>query len=125
MPTQYEAEGGIILGGCSGLYFKSNYDLKYEIGERVWIAQKARSGEAESVVIKRLSRNRNARRVSYEGVQWQIAYTDTFNRVWMEYELATESEAVEFMEAYREKKIVETRKFYEKSCFPIKPAGCV
>lgn len=125
MPIQHDAEGGINVNGCSALGLEPNYELKYSPGERVWVSAKARKGLVESVVIKRYSRNRRRSRISYEGAHWQIAYTDTFNRVWMEYELATEQEAAEMVADYDSRRSARIRDYYDKGgCLPVKPERC-
>lgn len=122
---QYDATGGINVNGCSGFGLEPDYGLIYSVGERVWILAKARKGMVESVVIKRHSRNRRRSGISYEGTDWQIAYTDTFNRVWLEYELVTEQEAAEMVADFENRRLAKIREYYDKgACLPIKPEGC-
>jgi hypothetical protein len=124
MPFEYEAEGRVRVNGCAGIAVKENYDMLYGVGDRVWIKKKARMGEAESVVIKRLARRRK-RSLTYSGLDWQVVYTDTFNRVWMEYELVSEEDATDLILTYEEKVLADTRRKYDEgACLPIKPRGC-
>lgn len=124
MPFEYEAIGRVRINGCAGTGSKPDYDMMYAVGERVWIAGKARMGKIESVVIKRSGRKMGGR-ISYSGIDWKTTYTDTFNRVWMEYELASEQEAMYYVDSYNERMSAAIRKKYDEgACFPIKPEGC-
>lgn len=124
MLFEYEAIGRVRINGCAGTGLRPDHEMMYGVGERVWIADKAKIGKIESVVVKRSGRKMRGR-TSYCGVDWQITYTDTFNRVWMEYELVTEQQAMNYVDSYNERMIAAIRKKYDEgACFPIKPEGC-
>ena len=124
MPFEYEATGRVRVNGCAGTGSRPDYEMMYGVGERVWMAGKARIGKIESVVIKRSGRKMGGR-ISYCGVNWQATYTDTFNRVWMEHELVTEQQAMNYVDSYNERILAAIRKKYDEgACFPIKPEGC-
>jgi hypothetical protein len=81
-------------------YFKLNgvavtiftYSTKYAIGSRVYIIDSAKSkGKLESVVIKKYAINDDI---------YEIIYTDTLNRIWMEKELCSKIIAKEYALTY-------------------------
>lgn len=121
---EYQAGGGVKVRGCAGADVKRNYQVRYSVGERVWVGRKARMGKIESVVIKR-SRVKVPDEPSYGGYAIAVLYTDTFNRVWIESELVSQEEAQELLQWSSERKAAEIRAMYERgACFPISPEGC-
>lgn len=119
----YEPTGEIRVIGCAGFNLKQNFFVLFNVGSKVYVKNKAKSGILESVVIKRLKREIDASH--YKGYFPQIVYTDTTNRVWLERELLSEENAVDAAKAYwirieQEGRIL----FEERGCFPIPPEGC-
>jgi hypothetical protein len=120
----YEATGHIRLAGCAGLGLYKNYTILFLVGSRVYVKRKARLGVMEPVVLKRINRVA-LESASYRGVQPEINYVDTFNRVWMENELLSEENAVDLARKYWGNiEQIGRRMFEEDGCFPIKPEGC-
>lgn len=121
----YNASGRVRVNGCAGTGWEGDYQMKYSVGQRVWIKKKAILGIAESVVVKRLNR-KMLDRISYTGIDWQAFYTDTFNRIWREDELISEAESSELIAKYEQKEFENFKKMYDEgACFPIKPEGCL
>jgi hypothetical protein len=120
----YEATGQIRLKGCAGLGLYKNYTVLFLVGSRVYVKKKARLGVMEPVVLKRINRV-VPESASSRGVQPEINYVDTFNRVWMEEELLSEENAVDLAKIYWGNiDQIGRRMFEEDECFPIKPEGC-
>lgn len=92
----YEAEGKIELFGCAKASLELDYQVDYEIGERVYIKEKAKTeGVLLSVVIKETTRNEYTDMSGYV-----VGYVDTFNRFWLEEELITLPLATDFAKLY-------------------------
>lgn len=124
MPFEHQASGRVRVNGCAGLSLEKNYPALYAVGDRVWIRQKAARGKFESVVVKRV-RIKVTDAPSYGGVEIVVVYADTFNRVWIEFELASQAEAETLVESYRTGLRLKLREMYDAgACFPIKPEGC-
>lgn len=98
----YEATGGIVIGGCAAFKVTKRYETKFGVGSRVYIRKKAiNKGKLESVVIKKINRAMPASPTCM-GIQRVINYLDTFNRVWLEEELVWQGEAVDLATLYWE-----------------------
>jgi hypothetical protein len=124
MPLEHQASGRVRLNGCAGITLVKNYPALYAVGQRVWIRQKATMGKFESVVVKRVRIN-TTKAPSYGGVEIVVVYADTFNRVWIESELASQAEAEALVESHRSDFRSRLRSLYDAgACFPIKPEGC-
>jgi hypothetical protein len=120
----HEATGHIRVTGCAGLGLYKNYTVLFLVGSRVYVKKKARLGVMEPVVLKRINRV-VLESASSRGVQPEINYVDTFNRVWMEDELLSEENAVDLARTYWGNiDQLGRRMFEEDGCFPIKPEGC-
>jgi len=125
--VQYYHEGsGIIrIVGCAGLDLKKNFYVLFSEGHRAWIRRKAHLGSMESVVIKRVNAIFPKNRPSEWGVQPEVTYTDTFNRVSIEEELLTEENAIDIARIYWENVAQHARRvLQEDGCLPITPEGC-
>jgi hypothetical protein len=121
MPSLYhEASGGVTrIVGCAELGIKQNLIVRFLVGDRAFVRRKARLGTMESVTIKRI----NGVFPKYEGfntaIQPDINYVDTFNRVWMEEELASQENAIDLARIYLENIRQEGLRFFEEGgCWP-------
>jgi hypothetical protein len=120
----HEATGHIRIAGCAGLGLYKNYTVLFVVGSRVYVKRKARIGVMEPVVLKKINRIM-PKNSHYRGIQAEINYVDTFNRVWMEDELLSEENAVDIASIYwRNIDQLGRRMFEEDGCLPIKPEGC-
>lgn len=118
MPTNYESSGGVRVNGCAGFTSKRNFPVRFSPGDRVWIESKARKGKVESVVLNRFH-------VNEAGGGFVVVYADTFNRVWLEYELVDQAEAETLLEEHRRIVLERSRSLYAGgACFPINPEAC-
>lgn len=118
MPTDYESSGGVRVNGCAGSDFSRNFPMRFSPGDRVWIERKARNGKMESVVISRSHINK-------AGEGFVAVYVDTFNRVWLEYELIDQGEAKILLEAHQRAELARARSLYSGgACLPISREGC-
>lgn len=95
----YEATGGIVIGGCAAFKVTKRYITKFGVGARVYIRKKALKGKLESVVIKKINRVMPAS-PTCAGILKEVNYLDTFNRVWMEEELIWQADAVDLATLY-------------------------
>lgn len=121
---EYEATGRIRVVGCAGLSLKRNFLTLFLVGDRVYIRKKARLGDIESVVVKRIHR-KDPENASRYGIQPNIIYVDTYNRIWEESELLSEENAVDLARIYWQNIEQEGRRLFEEDgCFPIPPEGC-
>jgi hypothetical protein len=121
---QYESTGTIRVVGCAGLSLKKNFLTLFLVGDRAYIRKKARLGDIESVVVKRIHR-KEPQFVSRQGAQPNIMYVDTYNRIWEESELLSEEDAVDLARIYWQNIEQEGRRLFEEDgCFPIPPEGC-
>lgn len=112
------------MTGCAGLGLYKNYTVLFLVGSRVYVKRKARIGIIEPVVLKKINRI-YPNSPSYRGIQPEINYVDTFNRVWMEDELLNEENAVDLAKIHWGNiDQMGRRMFEEDGCFPIKPEGC-
>jgi len=121
MPSLYhQASGGVTrIVGCAELGIKQNLIVRFLVGDRAFVRRKARLGAMESVIIKRI----NGVFPKYEGfntaIQPDINYVDTFNRVWMEEELASQENAMDLARIYLENIRQEGLRFFEEGgCWP-------
>lgn len=90
----YDATGGITIGGCAAFKVTKRFTTAFAVGSRVYIRKKAlNKGKLESVVIKKINRVMPASPTCM-GIQKAVNYLDTFNRVWMEEELVWQADAV-------------------------------
>lgn len=120
----YSANGDLSLRGCAGVSRKNNYAVRFAVGQRAWVAAKARSGRIESVVIKRHRLN-NTENPFYAGFGVVAVYTDTLNRVWMEDELVNQAEAEALLESYNRVMRGVANDANERGlCLPLGPEGC-
>lgn len=120
----YEATGRIRIAGCAGLGLYKNYTVLFLAGSRAYVKRKAKIGIIEPVVLKKVNRIL-PKYVSSRGVQPEINYVDTFNRVWMEDELLSEENAVDIAKVYWSNIDQMGRRMLEEDgCLPIKPEGC-
>lgn len=115
----YESKGELKLLGCCAVRFVENFIALYPVGARVFIKSKAVIGKLEFVVIKKI-RRLLPNNISSYGILPEVMYEDTLNRIWSEEELITESHANNLYESY----LKEIRILKEKSCLPVKFAGC-
>lgn len=124
MPFSYDTMGSVRVRGCAGFEIQKNYSVRFAVGERVWIASKAKVGISESVVIKR-SRVRIPEEPSYGGYVVVVVYTDTLNRVWVEEELIDIAELQSLLALYEAGRSRRTRtEAGLLGCFPIKKEQC-
>ena len=105
--------------GCAGLSVQQRLIVRFLVGDRVYIKRKARLGVIESVIIKRI----NGVFPKYEGfntaIQPDVNYVDTFNRVLMEEELATQENAFYIARIYLENIRQEGLRYFEEGgCWP-------
>ena len=116
----YEAKGSIRIVGCAGFSMEKKYLAKFLEGYRAYVRKKAKFGKIESVIIKRLRRMMPESTSRY-GIQPDVMYTDTLNRVWSEDELIFQEEAVDLARLYWENVEQEGRALLEEGgvCFPI------
>jgi hypothetical protein len=120
----YEAKGTIKIVGCAKITTEKNYIVKFLEGSRAFVRKKARLGKLESIVIKRVRRVPLGSPSRY-GIQPEIMYTDTFNRVWEESELISQEDAVDLAMIYWQNISQEGRILFEQggACLPI-PSEC-
>jgi hypothetical protein len=121
MPSfYYQGSGSVVrIVGCAELGIKQNLIVRFLVGDRAFVRRKARLGKMESVTIKRI----NGVFPKYEGfntaIQPDINYVDTFNRVWMEEELASQENAIDLARIYLENIRQEGLRFFEEGrCWP-------
>jgi hypothetical protein len=120
----YEAEGIIRIAGCAGFKGKQNFIVLFLVGSRAYIKKAAIQGKIQSVVIKKINRLMPEMPSRY-GIQPEVMYVDTLNRIWAEDELTTEENAVDYATAHWTRISEEGRiMFEEDGCYPIKPEGC-
>jgi hypothetical protein len=92
----YEGEGGLTLGGCAIVRRTVFYITKYSPGSLVYVCKTAAfKGTLEPVYIKEV------KLVSNYGVVTPL-YKDTYNWLYNESDLCTQSEAVVLAIAYQE-----------------------
>ena len=124
MVFTYEASGRIKLAGCAGIALEKRIFIFFPIGSKAYIKQKAKKGKIESVIIKRINKFPEYQLPS-QRIYPEIMYTDTTNRIWAEYELTTQENAVDYSRTYWERIRQESRAIFEENgCFPITPEGC-
>lgn len=115
----YQSTGEIKILGCCASKFKQNFIVSFPAGSRAFIKFKANKGKLESVSIKKfrviLSEN-----LFSQGIQPELMYEDTFNRIWAEKELITQAVALEFIDSYKK----EQNKMKELLCLPTKFVEC-
>lgn len=122
--VNYEASGRIKIAGCAGIVLQKNFFTLFPVGSKAYIKQQAKKGKIETIIIKRINKFPAYQQPSQRIIP-EIMYTDTTNRVWAEYELTTQENAVDFSRIYWERIRQETRRVFEEGgCFPITPEGC-
>lgn len=116
----YEAKGKIRIVGCAIFDAKKNYIVKFLEGTKAFVKKKARLGVVEYIVIKKTRRIMPANPSCY-GIQPEIMYTDTFNRIWCEEELISQESAIDLAKLYWENINQEGRALFEEGgmCFSI------
>lgn len=120
---EYTATGLIRTSGCAGVSVKKNYLVLFTVGSKAYIKRKARFGKMEFVVIKKIYRQ-TPHNINY-GIQVDILYSDTFNRVWAEEELMSKENALDLANLYWQNFYQEGRELLENGgCVPILPEGC-
>jgi len=120
---EYEANGIIKISGCAGVGLKKNYLVLFPAGSKAYIKRKARFGKMEFIVIKKIYRQTPHNINS--GIQVEIFYVDTFNRVWAEDELLSKENALDLANLYWQNFYQEGRELLENGgCLPIPPEGC-
>ena len=120
----HEAEGIIRIAGCAALKAKQNFIVLFLVGSKAYIKKMAIKGKMQFVVVKKINRLM-PESLSRYGIQPEVMYIDTFNRIWAEDELTTEENAVDFATAHWRRIAEEGRiMFEEDGCYPIKPEGC-
>ena len=125
MSYSHEGSGIIRAVGCAEIELKKNVYVLFAEGHRAWVRRKAHLGTLESVVIKRINALFPRDRPSEWGVQPEITYADTFNRIWLEEELISEENAIDLARIYWENVAQHARRvLQEDGCLPIKPRGC-
>lgn len=120
---EHVSSGLCKLFGCAGVSFKKNFLVLFTVGSKVYIKRKARFGKMEFVVIKKIFRQ-TPQDVN-QGIQPEIMYADTFNRIWSEDELLSKENALDaanlyWQNIYQEGKIL----FEQNKCHPIPIEGC-
>jgi hypothetical protein len=91
----YQPDGSIRFCGFALVKVEKRYLVNFPEGARVYIKRKAKMGALESVVIKRINRS-VPQQYSYRGIDAVVSYVDTFNRVWIEEELVSADEAIDY-----------------------------
>lgn len=120
----YDALGRIKIAGCAGVVLEKNILILFPVGAKAYIKQRAKAGKIESIIVKRINKFPEYQLPS-QRVYPEIMYTDTTNRVWAEYELTTQENAIDFARVYWERVRQESRAIFEEDgCFPITPEGC-
>lgn len=89
----------IRITGCSVFKYKKNFFSNFLAGSRVYIKKKSKFGVLESVVIKKVHLV-TPEKSTYEGVYSVVSYVDTFNRIWMEDEIISKEEALNYAKNY-------------------------
>ena len=97
MPFSYTGSGGFNLFGCATVSCQGFYTYKYALNSIVYNLAKAQKGKFEKHSIKKVY-------LHDEPYTPFFTYQDTFNEVWFEYELCTESEAIAAALIYLENK---------------------
>ena len=90
----YVASGGLGVTGCVPYFKWINYTYRWAEGATAYAKGKAKNGYLEVVVIKRVKLL-----TSMYGKVYPI-YVDTYNSLWMDSQLCSEKEAIEFAEAF-------------------------
>jgi hypothetical protein len=121
---EYESQIKIRIVGCAGVSLEKRYIVKFIEGSRAFVRKKAILGTLESIVIKKV-RRLMPKSPSRYGIQAQIMYTDTFNRIWDEDELISHEDAVDLAMIYWQNINQEGMILFEKggACLPI-PKDC-
>ena len=114
--------GVIKVSGCSGVGFKENYLVLFEVGSKVFVKKKIRQKKMEGIVIKRTNVTFPS---VWNGVLPVVMYVDTLNRVWEEVELVSEEDALELLQERIDYEQRERRDYFSnQGCLPITPEGC-
>lgn len=98
----YEATGGITIGGCAAFKITKRYQTKFAVGSKVYVRKKAVSkGKLEQVIIKKINQVWPLC-PTCPGTLKEVNYVDDTNRVWLEHELVWQGEAIELAKLYWE-----------------------
>jgi hypothetical protein len=117
--VHYEANGKIKILGCCASKYKQNFIVLFPVGSRAFVKFKANIGKIESVVIKKFRILLPDSLVS-QGIQPEVMYEDTFNRIWAEEELINQTNALNLIEFYNK----EQNRIKELLCSPVKFVEC-
>lgn len=121
---EHESTGTIRINGCAGTNLKKIFLALFTVGSKAYIKQRARFGKMEFVVVKKVYRQ-TPRNTASEGIQPEVMYLDTYNRMWAENELLLQENALDLATLYWQNLYQEGRSLFEQSkCLPIPPEGC-
>jgi len=96
MAYTYNPNGTLIIGGCIlDLEIDRDYYFIYDVGSVAYVLSSALKGELEKVVIKTVNIIDPIRLSAYN-------YQDTFNRIWLEDELTSSTNARAIVTEYWE-----------------------
>lgn len=106
MDFSYVSTGGITLLGCSSpVTITYNLITAYSAGDFVWLKYRARLGVLERINIKKINV------INFQ----KYNYQDTFNRLWLEYELCDLETAEDLVTIYKNKQ-TKAYAHYLKNC---------
>ena len=116
----HEASGGMVVAGCAGIKLQRKYAILFPPNSKAYIKRNSKfGGKIEYVVIKKA--NKHFPNNSEEsGVQPDIIYLDTNNRIWTEDEFVTQEQALILAADYWEKMKKISHDLF-KNCVPVKP----
>jgi hypothetical protein len=100
---EYIGTGGIGVGGCSDEKATMFKYFRWGPGMTLFICPKAAQGTLEKITIKRINLVQNRR--TYMKII--PVYVDTYNCLYNENELCTESEAISAATAYYSQQLIE------------------
>lgn len=101
MDYLYEGSGGISVGGCVRAVKRIFYIFKYAPGTTLYLCYKAKRGVLERITIKKINVIANSK----TGYIPTPIYVDTYNALYNEWDLCTESNAVALATAFYEKQL--------------------
>lgn len=97
MDYSYTSSGGLELIGCSApVTIVFNVATQFNEGDFVWIKYRARKGILERVNIKKINLI-NLTKYNYQ---------DTFNRLWLEYEICDLPTAENLVEIFKARQTI-------------------
>jgi hypothetical protein len=96
MSEQYTGRGSLHLRGCAKVTATPHYSPLFEIGQLVYNLHKARQGVAEKIYIRRIVM------LDFVGTSPRFSYVDNTHRVWLEWELLSETDGKIMIANYEE-----------------------